>query len=85
MGFLARFLIAATSLGFAVLLQNYRHFSRSLTAPQLNVTEYWGPGSADNYKEDTAVKPFQIKVNPEVKQTTDPAVTNRNSLYIVGI
>ncbi|XP_004521978.1 juvenile hormone epoxide hydrolase 1 [Ceratitis capitata] len=66
MGFLVRFLVVTSSLGLAVLIQNYRLLSRSLPAPQLDLNEYWGPGSAENYVEDTAVKPFNIKVNTEL-------------------
>ncbi|XP_067629946.1 juvenile hormone epoxide hydrolase 1-like [Eurosta solidaginis] len=66
MTFIIRFLVVICSLGFALLLQNYRLLSRSLPAPELNTREYWGPGSGDNYKEDTTVKPFDIKACPEL-------------------
>lgn len=66
MGVLIRFVVVIASFGLAVLLQNYRLLSRSLPAPQLNATQYWGPGSDNNYKEDSAIKPFDIRANPEL-------------------
>ncbi|XP_011196462.2 juvenile hormone epoxide hydrolase 1 [Zeugodacus cucurbitae] len=66
MGVIIRVLLVATSLVLAMLVQKYRNLARSLPAPPLSVTEYWGPGSADNYKEDPTVRPFDIKVDPEL-------------------
>ncbi|XP_055544373.1 juvenile hormone epoxide hydrolase 1-like isoform X2 [Wyeomyia smithii] len=39
----------------------YRNLTAPLPLPPLNQLEqYWGPGDAKNYKEDTAIKPFKI-------------------------
>ncbi|XP_017471734.1 PREDICTED: juvenile hormone epoxide hydrolase 1-like [Rhagoletis zephyria] len=66
MGVFIRFAVVTVSFLLAVLLQNYRLLSRSLPAPKLNDTEYWGPGNGVNYQEDSAVKTFDIKVKPEL-------------------
>lgn len=70
MGFFARASIVAFCLGLAALIQNYRLLSQPLSAPEIDTNEYWGPGRAADYKENTAVIPFDIATKPEVSSTT---------------
>jgi len=66
MGLLVRVFVVLVSLGVAVVIQNYRSLSRPIPLPALDFNEYWGPGSSANYKENIAVKPFDISTNPEL-------------------
>lgn len=66
MGVMLRIIIAATCLGAAALFQNYRLMAKPLKAPEFDFNEYWGPGKAENYKENKDVKPFDITAQPEV-------------------
>lgn len=66
MGFLVRALVVALSLGVAVVIQNYRLISKPIEPPNLDIKEYWGPGNSADYKENTAVLPFDIKTSPEL-------------------
>lgn len=66
MGVMIRIVIAAVCLGAAALFQNYRLMSKPIPAPKLDFNEYWGPGKAENYKENTKVKPFDITAKPEL-------------------
>lgn len=70
MGFLLRASIVAVCLGLAALVQNYRLLKQPLPAPKFDLQEYWGPGKAADYKENTAVTPFDIATKPEVSSTT---------------
>lgn len=67
---MARALLVAGCLGLAALIQNYRLLSQTLPPPKFDFQEYWGPGSAADYKENTAVTPFDIAAKPEVSATT---------------
>ncbi|XP_075165248.1 juvenile hormone epoxide hydrolase 2 [Haematobia irritans] len=66
MGVMVRILIAAVCLGTAALFQNYRLLKQHIPPPKLDLNEYWGPGNGADYKEDTAVKAFDISTNPEI-------------------
>lgn len=66
MGFMARAMLVAGCLGLAALIQNYRLLSQPLPVPKFDFQEYWGPGSAADYKENTAVTPFDIAAKPEL-------------------
>ncbi|XP_013104822.2 juvenile hormone epoxide hydrolase 1 isoform X1 [Stomoxys calcitrans] len=68
MGVMVRILIVAASLGVAALVQNYRLMKQHIPPPKLDTKEYWGPGNGANYKENVAVKPFDISVKPEIIQ-----------------
>ncbi|KAI8119030.1 Juvenile hormone epoxide hydrolase 1 [Lucilia cuprina] len=66
MGLFVRIFIVAFCLGLAALIQNYRLLSQPLPAPKFDLQEYWGPGKASDYKENTAVTPFDIAVKLEL-------------------
>jgi len=66
MGFLVRALVVAISLGVAVLYQNYRLLSKPLDPPTLDVNAYWGPGPNESYKEDPAIREFDVSVKQEL-------------------
>ena len=66
MGSLVRILLAVFSLGLAVLYKNYGDMKTLISAPKFDFNEYWGPGNAANYKEDTAVRTFDIAVKPQL-------------------
>uniref|UniRef100_A0A1I8P5N7 Epoxide hydrolase n=1 Tax=Stomoxys calcitrans TaxID=35570 RepID=A0A1I8P5N7_STOCA len=68
MGVMVRILIVAASLGVAALVQNYRLMKQHIPPPKLDTKEYWGPGNGADYKENVAVKPFDISVKPEIIQ-----------------
>lgn len=68
MGVMVRILITVTCLGAAALFQNYRLMKQPVPAPKFDLNEYWGPGSRADYKENIAVKPFDIAVKPEVRE-----------------
>lgn len=68
MGTLLRitFVVLAIVVGFGV--HRYQKITSSAPIPELNDAEYWGPGSAAKYKENAAIKAFDISAKPEVIQ-----------------
>ncbi|XP_065092833.1 juvenile hormone epoxide hydrolase 1-like [Ochlerotatus camptorhynchus] len=66
MGFLGRLLFVGFSLLLAIGYKQYRDATSSLPVPALNLNQYWGPGDAKQYKQDTTIKPFKVAYPPEV-------------------
>ncbi|XP_014085387.2 juvenile hormone epoxide hydrolase 2 [Bactrocera oleae] len=66
MGTLLRitFVVLAIVVGFGV--HRYQKITSSAPIPELNDAEYWGPGSAAKYKENAAIKAFDISAKPEL-------------------
>uniref|UniRef100_A0A182MA60 Epoxide hydrolase N-terminal domain-containing protein n=1 Tax=Anopheles culicifacies TaxID=139723 RepID=A0A182MA60_9DIPT len=48
--------------------QYYRELTTPLPVPALKLDEYWGPGDAATYQEDTSIRPFNISYNASVIQ-----------------
>ncbi|XP_075168336.1 juvenile hormone epoxide hydrolase 1-like [Haematobia irritans] len=59
-------IIVAFGLVIASLVQKYRQLQYPLPPPDIDLNKYWGPGSGDGYKENVAIKAFDISVQPEV-------------------
>ncbi|XP_061387768.1 juvenile hormone epoxide hydrolase 2 [Musca vetustissima] len=64
MKFLIFVALLAVLLGFGYL--KFDEVTRPLPLPKFDTNKYWGPGDASKYKEDKTVKPFTIKVEPEI-------------------
>ncbi|XP_058058591.1 juvenile hormone epoxide hydrolase 1-like [Anopheles bellator] len=47
----------------------YCDLTKPLPVPQLNLDEYWGPGEAAKYREDTQIRPFDVSYNASVLLT----------------
>ncbi|XP_067629975.1 juvenile hormone epoxide hydrolase 1-like [Eurosta solidaginis] len=65
-GFFFRLFVGITVVIAAYFAYKIHNLTLSAPVPHLNDAEYWGPGSASNYKENTEVKPFDISVKPEL-------------------
>lgn len=66
MGFFARVLFVGLTLLVAVVYKQYRDATAPLPVPKIDLQQYWGPGDAKQYKEDTTIKPFKVVYPPEV-------------------
>lgn len=66
MGVFFRIFVTALLILTIVFVKNFNDMSKPLPIPDLDLKRYWGPGSAANYKEDTAIKPFKISYTKEV-------------------
>lgn len=53
-------------IGYGYL--KFDEVTRPLPLPKFDTNKYWGPGDAANYKEDKTIKPFTIKIKPEVSR-----------------
>ncbi|XP_055544371.1 juvenile hormone epoxide hydrolase 2-like [Wyeomyia smithii] len=69
MGFLARGIFVILTLVAALLFQQYRNLTKPVSAPKIELQEYWGTGDADNYTEQTSVEPFELNYDEEVINT----------------
>ncbi|XP_054739167.1 juvenile hormone epoxide hydrolase 2-like [Anastrepha obliqua] len=65
-GLIVRILLVAFVVLLAVFVHRFQFLLSSAPVPDLSDAEYWGPGSAAKYKENTAIKEFDISVKPEV-------------------
>lgn len=54
-------------IGFGYL--KFNELTRPLPLPEFDTNKYWGPGDGSKYKEDKSIKPFSVKVEPEVSVT----------------
>ncbi|XP_036332372.1 juvenile hormone epoxide hydrolase 1-like, partial [Rhagoletis pomonella] len=66
MGSIIKVLLVLLVVVLAVFVHRLHLLSSSAPLPALSDTEYWGPGSAANYKENTDIKKFDISVKPKV-------------------
>lgn len=67
MGFVKPIFIVIASLFLAVTYKHYRDLTSPLPIPALEkFNQYWGPGDAKLYKEDTSIKPFKVSYSAAV-------------------
>lgn len=61
-----RILIGAVVAVLFVGIKNYRDLGAPGKRPDLNNNEYWGPALKEPYKENKAVRPYDIGASAEV-------------------
>ncbi|XP_039953419.1 juvenile hormone epoxide hydrolase 1 isoform X2 [Bactrocera tryoni] len=66
MGTLLRITFVVLAIVVGLCVYKYQELTSSAPIPQLNDAEYWGPGSAAKYKENTAIKAFDISAKKEL-------------------
>ncbi|XP_068144789.1 juvenile hormone epoxide hydrolase 1 [Drosophila tropicalis] len=63
---LVRISVAGIAILFFVGYKNYRDLSAPGKRPDLDTEAYWGPGDKALYKENKAILPFDISVDPAI-------------------
>ncbi|XP_049309351.1 juvenile hormone epoxide hydrolase 2 isoform X12 [Bactrocera dorsalis] len=66
LGTLLRITFVVLAIVVGLCVHKYQELTSSAPIPQVNDAEYWGPGSAAKYKENTAIKAFDISAKPEL-------------------
>ncbi|XP_011196467.1 juvenile hormone epoxide hydrolase 2 [Zeugodacus cucurbitae] len=61
-----RILVVVLAIIAGMSYHKYLELTRSAPIPELNDSEYWGPGSAAKYKENAAIKAYDISVKPQL-------------------
>lgn len=67
MGLVGRVLFVAVTLLAAMAFKQYRDLTAPLPVPSAEeLNQYWGPGDAKQYKEDTSIRPFTVSYSAKV-------------------
>ncbi|XP_004536348.1 juvenile hormone epoxide hydrolase 2 [Ceratitis capitata] len=72
-------LLLGIAVTTAMFVYKYQEISSSAPIPDLKHDQYWGPGKAAEYKENAAIKKFDISAKPELiealtKKLSEPLV-----------